>query len=75
MFKYVDGTPISATMAERSNVNLDLWNLFIDTRFNISSENNDFGNQSNQNINFKKNPIQSHLEANLTLALNRPRSS
>ena len=29
MFKYVDGTPIWATFAERSKVNLDLWNLFI----------------------------------------------
>ena len=35
-------------------VNLDLWNLLIDTRFNISSENNDFGFHSIQKINFSK---------------------
>ena len=51
-------TPIWATLAESSKVNLDLWNLFIDTRMNISSENNDFGFHSIQKINFaKKNPI------------------
>ena len=48
-------------MAERSKVNLDPWNLFIDTRLNISSENNDFGLHSIQKITFqKKNP---HLNA------------
>ena len=42
-------------------VNLDFWNLFIDTRFKISSENNDFGFHSIKTINFlKKNPIQMH---------------
>ena len=29
MFQYIDGTPIYLTLAERSKVNLDLWNLFI----------------------------------------------
>ena len=29
MFKYIDGTTIWATLAERAKVNLDLWNLFI----------------------------------------------
>ena len=29
MFWYIDGTPIWATLAEGSKVNLDLWNLFI----------------------------------------------
>ena len=33
----------------------DLWNLFIDTRLNISSDNNDLGFHSIQNINFSKN--------------------
>ena len=60
MFKYVDGTPIWATLAERSKVNLDLWNLFIDTRLNISSENNDFGFHSIKKKTLKKIPIQMH---------------
>ena len=47
-------------MAEKSKVNLDLWNLFIDTRLNISSENNDFGFYSIQKITFQK---KSHLNA------------
>ena len=47
-------------MAERSKVNLDFWNLFIDTRLNISSENNDFGLHIIQKITFQKN---SHLNA------------
>ena len=29
LFKYIDGTPIWETMAERSKVNLNLWILFI----------------------------------------------
>ena len=29
MFKYIDGTPIRVTLAERSKVNLNIWNLFI----------------------------------------------
>ena len=43
-------------LAERSKVNLDLWNLFIAivTRLNISSENNDIGLSSFQKINFSK---------------------
>ena len=42
-------------------VNLDLWILFIDTRLNKSSENNDFGFNSVQKFNFsKKIPIQMH---------------
>ena len=28
-FKYINGTPIRVTLAERSKVNLDLWNLFM----------------------------------------------
>ena len=38
MFQYIDGTPIYLTLAERSKVNLDLWNLFIAivSVFNIS---------------------------------------
>ena len=35
-------------------VNLDLSNLFINTKFNIISENNDFGFNSIQKINFSK---------------------
>ena len=50
MFKYVEW----ATLAERSKVNLDHWNLFIDTRLNISSENNDFGFHSIQKTTLKK---------------------
>ena len=49
---------IAATLAEKSKVNLvwlDNLNLFIDTRLNISSENNDFGFHSIQKI--------SHLNA------------
>ena len=60
MFKYVDGTPIWVTLAEMSKVNLDLWNLFIDTRLNISSENNDFGFHRIQKTTFQKI---SHLNA------------
>ena len=41
-------------------VNLDLWNLFVDTRLNISSENNDFGFHSIQKTTFQKFPIQMH---------------
>ena len=52
---YVDGTPIWATLAERSNVNLDLWNLFIGTRLDLSNENNFFGFNSIKKINFSKN--------------------
>ena len=29
LLKYIYGTPIWETLAERSKVNLDLWNLFI----------------------------------------------
>ena len=54
MFKFVDGTPVWATLAERSKVNLELWNLFIDTRLNISSENNDFGFHSVKKKTFQK---------------------
>ena len=50
MFKYVEWAPL----AEKSKVNLDLWNLFIDTILNISSENNDFGFQSIQKTTFQK---------------------
>ena len=61
MFKYVDGTLKWANLAERSKVNLDIWNLFIDTRLNISSENNDFGFHSiKKNQLFKKIPIHMH---------------
>ena len=56
MFKYVE----RATLAERSEVNLDLWNLFIDTILNISRENNDFGFNGIQKTTFKKNSIQLH---------------
>ena len=50
--------------------------IFIDTRFNISSENNDFGFHSIKKINFSKTfPIQMHQEANLTLTFSRSRSS
>ena len=42
-------------------VNLDLWNLSIDTRLNISSENSDFGFHSIQKITFQKK--KSHLNA------------
>ena len=42
-------------LAERSKVNLDLWNLFIAiVTLNISSENNDIGFSSFQKINFSK---------------------
>ena len=47
-------------MAERLKVNIDLWNLFIancNRRLNISSENNDFGFNSFQKINFSKKLI------------------
>ena len=50
MFKYAEWT----TLAERSKVNLDFWNLFIETRLNISSENNDLGFQSIEKKLFKK---------------------
>ena len=44
-------------LAERSKVNLDLWNLFI-AIVSLSSKNNDFGFNSIQKINFhKKIPI------------------
>ena len=29
MFSYIDRTPICETLAERSKVNLEFWNLFI----------------------------------------------
>ena len=41
-------------------VNLDLWNIFIDTRLNISSKNNDWPLQYSKNQLFKKIPIQMH---------------
>ena len=45
-------------LAKRSKVNLDLWNLFIAIicliRLNISSENNNFGFNCIQKINFSK---------------------
>ena len=47
-----------SSLAERSKVNLDLWNLFIG--LNISRENNDIGFSSFQKINFSKI---SHLNA------------
>ena len=37
----IDGTPIYANLAEKSTINLDLWNLFI--AIISSNENNDFG--------------------------------
>ena len=60
-YVYVDGTPIWATFAERSKVNLDLWKLFIDTRLNISSENNDLDFHSIQKFIFsQKFPFKMH---------------
>ena len=56
MFKYVKW----ATLAERSKVNLNLWNLFNHTRLNISSENNDFGFHRIQKTTFQK---KIHLKA------------
>ena len=59
-------TPLRATLAERSNVNLDLWNLFIvivplgKYMLNISSDYNDFGVQQFSKIIFSK---KSHLNA------------
>ena len=70
MFKYVEW----ATLAERSKVSLDLWTLFIDTRLNISSQNNDFGFHSIKN-NFSKYFPFKCIKANLTLTLSRSRSS
>ena len=67
MFKYVDGTPIWATLAERSKVNPDLWNLLIDTRLNISSENNDVGFHSIQKINFSKKSYSNALGSKFDL--------
>ena len=67
-------------LAKRSKVNLDLWNLFIAIicliRLNISSENNNFGFNCIQKINFSKK--KSHLNAlgsKLTLTLSRSRST
>ena len=42
-------------------VNLDLWNLFINTKLNISSENNYFGSHSIQKINFSKKKSHSNV--------------
>ena len=47
-------------LAERSKINYDLYNLFIDTRLNRSSKNNDWLPQYSKNQLFKKNPIQMH---------------
>ena len=59
MFKFIDGTPIRVTLAERSKVNLDLdlWNLFYShciIRLNISSDYNDFGFNCFQKSSFQK---------------------
>ena len=55
LFYNVNGTLIWATLAEKSKVILDLWNLFIAIvllGLNIPSENNHFGINSIQKINF-----------------------
>ena len=53
MFWYIDGTPIWAALSERSP--LELIYSHCDIILNISSENNDFGFNSFQKINFSKN--------------------